>query len=264
MPRETTIRLIQSGTYSSEGLNKHTYTAEVIGGMKNWISILSTNHLEGHQIVLMETPIEEEELDLTFEVDGQIVDSALPISISPGILEFYLTTAEVRQEEEESAYSDHNQFSLETARREEALTEQDRLEAPEADDQEIPLIYVVRNTYPGQDKPDNICFTILSPFTYEGAGLLVNFNTELRYAKADQNIITSSTTPKRGVLFINEHSDPDKPIQLTQDIPYSASITYELILTITEVSTGSVFRRIITSDEVGAAQVIPMVPTENP
>jgi hypothetical protein len=282
MSKETVVRLHEAAVFKVPGLEKKIYKSDIIERGVNDIQVLSTNHLEGKPVVRLSTATNLEHLDIRFELEGQIIDSALPVVVAPDIVEYILTTAEVRQQEEDAAYGEYNNEKAEKSRKMAKIkpaqegkawkahdqrvttddlelapvTDQERTLAPEATDLQIEVAKIARYTYQGQLKSDDIQLEVFSPFG-NVADTQLSFATSFRYdVRSGKTKMQPAGSLKRLTLKKGEVTDPSQVVTLKDNLPDEARGKYELVLTVTDVITGRQVERVFTSQEIGDAQIV--------
>lgn len=274
------VRLNVKEYFAARGVSKCVYHHEVEG---NGIEVLSTNDLNGRQVVRLSSTETLDEKAIHFEAAGEQVAAVLCESFPHGIYEFVITTQETltREAQEDEMFVERQkgmkkaapileyqrrkkadqdprvlEYYAEQERKEEEslrITDTDRELAPAAYIEGIPVVRLERTTFPGQLKSDAVRVVIRSPFE-ESNTTQLRVSTQFAYAKRGQSKIELSNT-KKVQTYAQGQVVSGEELNIEHDLYFSPNQRFEMHITVEDIRSGKVCERVITSEEFGQTVV---------
>lgn len=268
--------------------NKNVFSAEVYpaGSAPSDIQILSTNEIKGRPVVRVELLNGASAEDIDFMVDREVPLSVVSETVAPGILEFILTTQDsVIFDQENEAWAERDtELAAKTAGRlkikpaqegkawkkrnlEESLedtpqplTDIDR-EAADLDQVEddpfLSLGEVNRYAFTAPLKSDVLQIELFSPFGNSEETQLQITRT-FSYPRPGSDQLVPHSSADITTLAPGEIPNKNTPFTIEQGIFFQAE-KFELTITVTDLKTRKQLSRVITSEEIGPAVVMPAV-----
>lgn len=268
--------------------NKNVFSAEVYpaGSAPSDIQILSTNEIKGRPVVRVELLNGASAEDIDFMVDREVPLSVVSETVAPGILEFILTTQDsVIFDQENEAWNERTaELAAKTAGRlkikpaqegkawkkrnlEESLedtpqplTDIDR-EAADLDQVEddpfLSLGEVNRYAFTAPLKSDVLQIELFSPFGNSEETQLQITRT-FSYPRPGSDQLVPHSSADITTLAPGEIPNKNTPFTIEQGIFFQAE-KFELTITVTDLKTRKQLSRVITSEEIGPAVVMPAV-----
>jgi|GEM_PF-6324808 len=268
--------------------NKNVFSAEVYpaGSAPSDIQILSTNEIKGRPVVRVELLNGASAEDIDFMVEREVPVSVTSEIVAPGILEFILTTQDsVIFDQENEAWNERTaELAAKTAGRlkikpaqegkawkkrnlEESLedtpqplTDIDR-EAADLDQVEddpfLSLGEVNRYAFTAPLKSDVLQIELFSPFGNSEETQLQITRT-FSYPRPGSDQLVPHSSADITTLAPGEIPNKNTPFTIEQGIFFQAE-KFELTITVTDLKTRKQLSRVITSEEIGPAVVMPAV-----
>lgn len=268
--------------------NKNVFSAEVYpaGSAPSDAQILSTNEVNGRPVVRVELLNGASAEDIDFMVERELPLSVTSEAVAPGILEFILTTPDsVIFDQENEAWNERTaELAAKTAGRlkikpaqegkawkkrnlEESLedtpqplTDIDR-EAADLDQVEddpfLSLGEVNRYAFTAPLKSDVLQIELFSPFGNSEETQLQITRT-FSYPRPGSDQLVPHSSADITTLAPGEIPNKNTPFTIEQGIFFQAE-KFELTITVTDLKTRKQLSRVITSEEIGPAVVMPAV-----
>lgn len=268
--------------------NKNVFSAEVYpaGSAPSDAQILSTNEVNGRPVVRVELLNGASAEDIDFMVERELPLSVTSEAVAPGILEFILTTQDsVIFDQENEAWNERTaELAAKTAGRlkikpaqegkawkkrnlEESLedtpqplTDIDR-EAADLDQVEddpfLSLGEVNRYAFTAPLKSDVLQIELFSPFGNSEETQLQITRT-FSYPRPGSDQLVPHSSADITTLAPGEIPNKNTPFTIEQGIFFQAE-KFELTITVTDLKTRKQLSRVITSEEIGPAVVMPAV-----